>query len=321
MLRVGLALLPGLVVYAAFFGIGIGIQCILAVAMAVCVEACMLRARGRSVRLYLSDGSVIITALLFALCLSPLTPWWITCTGIAFAVALAKHAFGGIGQNLFNPAMAGYVFLLLCFPAQMNVWPPTPAGDAIGIGDALSAIFVFDRSGIDAISGATPLNHMKSQLGLMEMVSEIRMGPLYGHFGGKGWEWIALAFLAGGIALLPLRVIRWHIPVAVLGAMFAFSAAFHLYDSDIYAAPMFHLFSGGTLLGAFFIATDPVTAATSPRGRIIFGAIIGALAYTIRTWGSFPDGIAFAVLIANSGAPLIDHFTRPRVLGESGHGP
>lgn len=322
MLQVGIALLPGLLAYAALFGAGILVQCLLAVAFALGMEALMLWLRGQPVRPYLSDGSAVITALLFAACISPFTPWWITFIGIVFAITLAKHAFGGIGHNLFNPAMAGYAFVLLCFPVQMNLWPSSAGGleTVPGSADALTAIFASERADIDAISGATPLNHMKSRLGLMEMVSEIQVEPVYGFFGGRGWEWIALGFLAGGIGLLVLRVIKWHIPVSMLGGLLVTSTVFHLYDSDAYAAPLFHLFSGGTLLGAFFIATDPVTAATSPRGRLVFGTLIGLLTYLIRVWGSFPDGVAFAVLIANGTAPLIDHFTRPRVLGETRDG-
>ena len=320
MLRVGAALLPGLTAYVLNFGIGVIIQCLLAVAAAIATECLMLKLRRRPVALHLKDGSVIITGLLLALCLSPLTPWWITLIAAVFAVALAKHAFGGLGHNLFNPAMAGYVFVLLCFPAQMNLWPAAPGTAEHGIPAAAYLAAIFSGTEVDALSGATALGRMKSQLDLMAMVSEIRLEPLFGTLAGRGWEWVAAGWLAGGLALLGLGVIRWQIPAAMLGSLFAVSALFHIYDSDVYASPLFHLFAGATLLGAFFIATDPVSASTTPRGRLIYGGLIGLLAWVIRTWGAFPDGVAFAVLLGNAAAPLIDHFTRPRVLGEKADG-
>lgn len=321
MLRVAAALVPGLAAYVLNFGIGVVIQCLLAVGFAMAAEYLVLRLRRRPAGLHLQDGSAAVTALLFALCLSPLTPWWITLTGAVFAIALAKHAFGGLGHNLFNPAMAGYAFVLLCFPAQMNLWPAAPDLAAPGItATAYTDAIFLPGADVDALSGATALGRMKSQLGAMEMVPEIRLEPVFGRLAGSGWEWVAAGYLAGGILLLAFKVIRWQIPAAMLGALFAVSAAFHIYDSDVYAPPLFHLFAGATLLGAFFIATDPVTASTTPRGRILYGALIGVLAYLIRTWGALPDGIAFAVLIGNAAAPLIDHFTRPRVLGESAGG-
>ncbi|MFQ5658846.1 MAG: electron transport complex subunit RsxD [Gammaproteobacteria bacterium] len=321
MLRVCLALLPGLFCYIWFFGWGIVIQCLLAVVFAYGIEYIMLRLRHKQVALFLKDGSVLVTALLFAFTISPFTPWWISFIGIGFAVIIAKHVYGGIGFNPFNPAMAGYVFVLLSFPAQMNLWPPATgvSGSMPGISDYVTLIFSGHAAAgnpLDAISGATPLNHMKSQLGLMMMVSEIRTAPLYGTLAGKGWEWVNMALLLGGFALLCMRIIKWRIPVAVLSGLFAASLLFHLYDSETYAGPMFHLFAGGTMLGAFFIATDPVTAATTPKGRLIYGVLIGVLIFTIRTWGGYPDGIAFAVLLLNSAVPLINRYTRPRVLGE-----
>lgn len=317
MLRVAAALVPGLLAYIWFFGAGVLVQCLLAVVTAVAAEALLLKLRQLPPAVFLLDGSVMVTALLFALCISPLCPWWIAVTGVVFAVTAAKHLFGGIGCNLFNPAMAGYVFVLLCFPVQMNIWPATPgaAEHAPAIMEYLRAIFD-GREGVDALSGATPLAQMQSQLGGMAMVSEIRTDPIYGSMAGRGWEWINAGFLVGGAALLLMRVISWHIPLAMLGTMFILSGVLHLYDADVFAPPLFHLFGGAAMLGAFFIATDPVTAPSSPRGRLIFGALAGALTVIIRTWGAFPDAVAFAVLICNGLAPLIDQFTRPRVLGE-----
>lgn len=317
MVRACLALLPGLLCYAWFFGWGVLLQCIIAVPFALVIEALVLKLRGRNVHAFITDGSVIVTALLFALTITPLTSWWISLIGIGFAVIFAKHLFGGLGYNLFNPAMAGYVFVFLCFPAAMTVWPAVPETAAIpDMTTYMQCIFTTCPAAVDGLTGATPLAHMQSQLSAMNMISEIRETPIYGGLGGKGWEWINLAFLAGGLGLAFLRIIHWQIPLAMLAGLFLTAGLFNLYDGQVYASPLFHLFSGGTMLGAFFIATDPVTASGTPRGRIIYAGLIGVLVYLIRTFGAYPDGIAFAVLIANAFVPAIDHFTRPRVLGE-----
>jgi electron transport complex protein RnfD len=250
------------------------------------------------------DGSVVVTALLFALMITPLAPWWISLIGVSFGLTFAKHVYGGLGHNLFNPAATGYVFVLLCFPVVMNNWP-SPAG-----------ILTDDGNVVDTVSGATPLANMQNRLASMDMVSEIRTDPVYGSLAGRGWEWVNLAWMAGGIALIALGIINWRIPVAMLGSLFVVSMLCNFYNPDMYASPIFHLFSGGTLLGAFFIATDPVTAATTPKGKIIYGCLIGVTAYVIRIWGAYPDGVAFAVLIANAMAPFIDKYTRPKILGE-----
>lgn len=317
MIRVSLALLPGLLCYLWFFGWGVLLQCVIAVLFALGIEALMLKLRGRNVRAFITDGSVIVTALLFALSITPLTSWWISLIGIVFAVVFAKHLFGGLGYNLFNPAMAGYVFVFLCFPAAMTLWPSAPGMAALpDTTTYMQCIFSTCPAAVDGLTGATPLAHMQSQLSAMNMISEIRQTPIYGGIGGKGWEWINLSFLLGGLGLVMLRIIYWQIPLAMLAGLFLTAGLFNLYDGEIYASPLFHLFSGGTMLGAFFIATDPVTASSTPHGRIIYAGLIGVLVYLIRAFGTYPDGIAFAVLIANAFVPAIDHFTRPRVLGE-----
>ena len=313
MTDVCIALVPGLLCYVWLFGPGVLLQCILAVSFALLFEFAVLRLRGRDPRPFLRDGSAIVTGLLFAVSISPLAPWWVCLCGIAFAIIIAKHAFGGIGYNIFNPAMAGFVFVLVCFPVQMNTWPDLQAQ---GLGAYLGSIFPMAGRELDMLSGATPLDDLKTRLEMMEMVSEIKTASIYGYFGGAGWEWINVLFMLGGIYLLVRGVIKWHIPAAVLAGIFIVSAVFYFFDADTYASPLFHLFSGGTMLCAFFIATDPVTASTTVRGRLVYGAMIGILICLLRQWGAFPDGVAFAVLLANIFVPLIDLLTRPRAFGE-----
>ncbi len=313
MADVCVALVPGLLCYAWLFGPGVLIQCVLAVCFALLLEFALLRLRGLDPALFLRDGSAVVAALLFAVSITPLAPWWVCLCGIAFAIVICKHAFGGIGCNIFNPAMAGYVFVLACFPVQMNTWP---ALQAHGIGGYLHSIFPAGDGAPDMLSGATALDELKNRLELMEMVPEISNSPIFGLVGGAGWEWINLLYLLGGVYLLARGVIKWQIPVAVLAGVFLVSLPFYVYDPTVYASPLFHLFSGATMLCAFFIATDPVTASTTTRGRLIYGFLIGALICLLRTWGAYPDSVAFAVLLANVFVPLVDLLTRPKAPGE-----
>jgi len=261
-----------------------------------------------------------VTAVLLALALPPLAPWWVTVTGTAFAIVVAKQLYGGLGYNPFNPAMVGYVVLLISFPREMTVWPAADvvSGHYAGILESVRIVFTGQPvvASLDAFTGATPLDLMKTQLGLNQTVAEAWVSPVFGDFGGKGWEWLGNGFFIGGLWLLYKRVITWHIPVAVLGSLFLMALVFSAYDPGSYPSPLFHLFSGGAMLGAFFIATDPVSAATTPKGRLVYGAGIGILTYVIRTWGGYPDGIAFAVLLMNMATPTIDYYTQPRVLGQ-----
>ncbi len=320
MRQVLFALIPGILLSTIYFGIGVLVQCILAVVFALLSEAFVLKLRHQPIAPALKNGTAIITALLFALTISPYTTWWVNLTGIFFAIVIAKHLFGGLGKNPFNPAMAGYVFVLLCFPLKMAYWPDLSgfSEHELSLAQNINIIFSGLPLGqeLDAISGATPLTNMKIELGLMTMVSEIEMNPLYGGIGGKGWEWIAAAYIVGGIWLIITKVIRWQIPVTVLGTIFTVSLLFNFIDTDMYPSALFHLFTGGTMLCAFFIATDPASSSTTPKGKIIYAMGIGLLIYIIRTWGGYPDGIAFAILIMNALVPLIDYYTRPKVLGE-----
>lgn len=312
--EVACALIPGIIVAIVLFGWGVLIQCLLAYFSALLSEALILKLRRLPLRLYLADGSALLTALLLALTLSPLTPWWLTVSASAFAIIIVKHVFGGIGQNLFNPAMAGYVFVILCFPAAMNVWPDITTARA-DLPVTLNAIFTAAALP-DAVSGATPLAYLRTAIDNMVMIPEIEQQPVFGLLGGRGWEWLACAWLLGGVWLWYRGIIKWRIPLSVIAGCAAASLLFYIHNPDSYASPLFHLFSGGLMLGAFFIATDPVTAASTPRGRLLYGAGIGILTYLIRTFGGYPDGMAFAVLIMNAFVPLIDQYTRPPVVGE-----
>ena len=316
-----LAMLPGIAAYCWYFGPGLLAQIVLAVAFALAFEAVMLKLRGQNLRLFLSDLSAVVTAVLFALCLPPLAPWWIACIGMLFAIVIAKHLFGGLGYNVFNPAMVGYVVCLISFPRVMTAWlPPLSLADVpIGFIDSLAAIFTGALPpglGWDAVTQATPLDTLKTGVDQGRIVSEIRRAPIFGDFGGLGWEWIANWFAVGGFWLMWRRVISWHVPAAMIGTVIALGLIAYLADPGSNPSPMHHVFSGAIILGALFIATDPVTGCTSSRGRLWFGAGVGAITLAIRRWGGYPDGVAFAVLIMNMAAPLIDRYTRPRYYGE-----
>ncbi|MFQ5469179.1 MAG: electron transport complex subunit RsxD [Gammaproteobacteria bacterium] len=334
MLRVIYALTPGIAAYVWYFGWGIVINILLACIVALICESSVLTLRRKPVLPFLTDGSAIVTAMLLALALPPLSPWWLVTIGVAFAIIIAKHLYGGLGYNPFNPAMIGYVVLLVSFPLEMTNWIAPQIHHEFDLGFLDSVIFVLTNQlpaniSFDALSEATPLDALKTNIGLGNTVEEIRaqlgmsaeisellsITPIFGKIGGIGWEWVSGGFLLGGLWLLYKRVIQWQIPISMLGALSLISLIFFIINPDQYASPIFHLFSGAAILGAFFIATDPVTAATSPPARIIYGAGIGVLTYVIRTWGGYPDGIAFAVLLMNMTSPTLDYYFRPRVFG------
>jgi electron transport complex protein RnfD len=324
MLGVLYALVPGIAAYVWLFGWGVVVNATLALAVALAAEAVMLTLRGRPVRPFLTDGSAAVTAVLLAVALPPLAPWWATAVGTAVAIVVAKHLYGGLGYNPFNPAMVGYVVLLVSFPRVMTVWPAPEAlsGHYLGPIESLRIVFTGGSGdlSIDAVSGATALDYMKVKLGAELTVAEVRASPVFGGVAGRGWEWVSLGFLLGGLWLLYRRVITWHIPVGMLGALALLALVFSAVDPAHYPSPLFHLAAGGAALGAFFIATDPVSAATTPRGRLLFGAGVGTLTYVIRTWGAYPDAVAFSVLLMNLAAPTIDRYTQPRVLGHGKSG-
>ena len=317
MQRVALASVPGLVALIWFFGWGVVVNLFLAVGAALATEAAIVRLRGRAPIPVLSDSSGVLTGVLLALSLPPLLPWWMTLLGAAFAIAFGKQLYGGIGQNPFNPAMLGYVVLLISFPVEMSTWAPALAGGGLPLGETLAQIFAAGPVP-DALTGATPLDDFKFRGGLTSAEWRASSG-LAGRFASIGWEWVNLAFLAGGAWMLQQRLFTWHAPVAMLATLAFLSLCF--WDGGSSASlgsPAHHLLSGATMFGAFFIVTDPVSSATSLRGRLIFGAGVGVLVFVIRAFGNYPDAVAFAVLLMNLAAPFIDQYTRPRTYGHGG---
>lgn len=318
MLQLLAALIPAVIAIVYFFGPSVLITMILAVVVALLAEALMLWLRNRPLKPFLTDGSAIVTAVLLAIAIPPLAPWWLTVIGILFAIIFAKHLYGGLGYNPFNPAMIAYVLLLISFPLEMTTWLPVASLSDQPLNISSAFQFIFNgplASSLDAVSGATPLDAMKTQIGLQQIPTNIVQQPLFGFWGGKGWEWVNIWLAVGGLFLLYRRVITWHIPVAMLAGLSAISSMTWFIAPETTASPLFHLFSGGTMLGAFFIATDPITASTTLKGKLVFGAGVGLLTYIIRVWGGYPDGVAFAVLIMNMLVPLIDYYTQPRVYG------
>lgn len=325
MLKVLAALIPAIIAYVWYFGPAILVTLTLASVTALALEAVSVKLRGLPVRPFLTDGSAMVTAWLLALSMPSIAPWWLVVLGVFFAIVVAKHLYGGLGNNLFNPAMVGYAVLIISFPVQMTQWaaPLSLAGAHLGLLDAAQYIFTGalpDGIRLDAISTATPLDTLRTQLQLQHTVSEITSLPIFGTLGGSGGELVVLMYLLGGLYLWLARIITWHIPVAFFAGLWITGGLFHVADPDRYISPWFHLATGGAMLGAFFIATDPISGATTPKGKLIFGAGIGILTYLIRTLGGYPDGVAFAVLLMNIAVPLIDAYTQPPVYGHKQKG-
>ncbi|HHC74601.1 MAG TPA: electron transport complex subunit RsxD [Thiothrix sp.] len=317
---VAYALLPGTLVMFYFFGWGVLLNISLAITFAIILESFMLYLRQRPIRPFLGDYSALVTAWLLGLSLPPLAAWWLILVAIFFAIVIAKHLYGGLGYNPFNPAMVGYAVVLISFPIEMTQWLSAQYfhAELFSFTESLNTVFFgLSHTQWDALTSATPLDHLKTNLHLNITISESMNSEQYGWLAGKGWEWISLAFLMGGVWLIYRKVITWHIPFAFLLGLTLIASFFWLWDSESYASPLFHVLSGAAILGAFFIATDPVSASTTPTGKLIYAAGIGLSTYIIRTWGGFPDGVAFSVIIMNMAVPLIDYYTKPRVFSMS----
>ncbi len=303
---------------------------LLAVTLLTCLlsEALCLGLAGRAVRPALLDGSILLTGVLLALSLPPWAPWWIGVIGGGFAVVVGKHIFGGIGQNLFNPAMLARVMLLVSFPMEMTTWlEPHPWFSESAPSFLEGLRITFGHFPIaDGLTGPTLLGHLRTELTLAHPLGAILPGhyppgmTLLGWTSGSLGETPTLLILLGGLWLLWRRVITWPIPVAMLGAVLALASLFHGINPERFAGPFLHLTSGSVMLGAFFIATDPVTSPLSRLGQGVFGAGCGALVYIIRTWGGYPEGVAFAVVLMNAATPLIDHYIHPRIYGRTWRG-
>lgn len=319
MLQVLLALLPAIAVYVWLIGPIILVQIAIATGTALIAETAMLKLRDKPLGLFLADNSAIVTAWLIALALPPLAPWWLVAVGVLFAIVVAKHLYGGLGQNPFNPAMVAFAVCIVSFPALMSQWPPIDFKASFT--EQLALVFGTTPR-LDAISGATPLDALKTAIKLGEgqtsVASALADSSIFGHFAGRGWEWITAAYLLGGLWLWQRKIITWHAPAAFLAGLSLLAGALWLWNPAQFASPLFHLFAGGSLLGAFFIITDPVSGCTTPKGKLIFGFCVGVLAYLIRVFGGYPDGIAFAVLLLNLCAPLIDMFSQPSIFGLRG---
>lgn len=329
MLQVVLATLPGIFVQYYVFGAGILLQLLLAISTALAAEAMIVKLRTKPIQT-LQDNSALLTGLLLAVSVPPLLPWWMVPTGTLFAIVIAKQLYGGLGNNLFNPAMIGYVVLLISFPAQMTSWLPSYslAATPVTMTDSLWLIFSGHsqngqdlaqfRQGLDGISQATPLESFKTGLRDGSSASELLNSTLFsGAITATGWQWVNLAYLAGGIYLLINKIIRWHIPLSFLITILICASVAWLLAPDKFPPPLIPMFSGATMSGAFFILTDPVTASTTRNGRLIFGALAGLLVWLIRSFGGYPDAVAFATLLANIMVPVIDHYTRPQIYGQN----
>ncbi|WP_286239593.1 electron transport complex subunit RsxD [Neptuniibacter halophilus] len=320
---VALATLPGLAAMTFFFGWGTLINVIWAVLLAVLFEAAIIKLRKRPLGFYLKDYSAVVTALLLGLALPPFAPWWVTLVGVFVAIVIAKHLYGGLGQNPFNPAMVAYALLLVSFPVQMTSWTMPfvmieggESWNVLGFADTLSLIFgSLDQTLIDSYSGATPLDAMRHRGG--QTTEEVWSSVPVLANGIGAWHAVSAAYLMGGIFLFYRKVFTLHTPASILITLGVVASLFYLLDPYSYADPFFHLTAGATMLGAFFIATDPVTSATSNKGKIIFGIGIGLLIFIIRDWGGYPDAVAFAVLLMNLAAPFIDQYTQPRSYGHA----
>ncbi|CAI08901.1 Electron transport complex protein [Aromatoleum aromaticum EbN1] len=319
MLAVLLALLPGVTAYVMQVASVVVVNLLIATVTALAAEALILTLRKRPIAPALSDLSAVVTAWLVVLCFPPILPWWVTVLGVLIAIVAVKHLYGGLGQNPFNPAMVAYCAMIVAFPSLMSQWPP--AGQ-IDFQTQLDLVLGGARQ-LDAITGATALDAMRTGLRTSgaSVESVLQQSGAFGAVGGRGWEWLALGYFAGGLFLLARRVITWHMPVAFIATLAVVSGIFWLAEPARFAPPLFHLASGGAMLAAFFIVTDPVSGATTPRGKLLFAAGIAVIAYLIRVFGAFPEGIAFAVLLMNLCVPLIDMKTQPVVFGHRGSRP
>jgi electron transport complex protein RnfD len=302
-----LAALPGLLALFWWYGWGVLINLLLAIVAALMVEAGVARLRQQPIQPALSDGSALVSATLLAAALPPYCPWWLTVMAVASGLLFGKHIYGGVGRNPFNPAMLGFALIMVMFPQPMTHWP----AHGLDLTATFQQVFGAGQAP-DAWAQATVLDSLRINKSLT-MDELFTSNPAFGRFGGHGGEWVNLAFLAGGLFLLQRRVFGWHAPAGMLGSLFVVSLLFwNGSGSDSQGSPLFHLLSGATMLGAFFIITEPVSGAKTTLARLLFGVGVGLLTYAIRTWGGYPDGVAFAVLLMNLCVPALERFAASR---------
>ncbi|MCW3805590.1 RnfABCDGE type electron transport complex subunit D [Plebeiibacterium marinum] len=306
MYGVVIAMIPALLFSVYNFGIGTLSVVITSVLACVFFEYVIQKYLLKG-EVTITDGSAIITGILLGFNLPSVIPLWIIVIGALVSIGIGKMSFGGLGNNPFNPALVGRVFLLISFPVQMTSWVKPG---------------VLPMSFADITSGATPLGLMKEAIKTGQTPAQILetlpsySDMLWGFTSGSAGEMAGAAILLGLVFMLVRKIITWHIPVAVLGSVYIFSALLHLADAAIYAPPTFHLLSGGVLLGAVFMATDYSSSPMSNKGGIIFGIGIGVITVAIRVFGAYPEGISFAILIMNAFVPLIDKYVKPKRFGE-----
>lgn len=308
MYGVVIAMIPAFLVSVYYFGFDAIRVNLIAIAACVFFEWLIQKIFLKG-KLTIVDGSAIVTGMLLAFNVPSNLPWWIIIIGALVAVGIAKMTFGGLGNNPFNPALVGRVFLLISFPVQMTSWP---------------VVKVLDFSMIDAQTGATPLAIVKEGLKNGEKFSDILNGMPHsyvdmfmGQIGGSLGEISAIALIIGGIFMLSRKIITWHIPVAILGSAALFAAILWGVNPDKFADPLFHLLTGGMMLGAIFMATDMVTSPMTKKGMLLYGVCIGTLTIIIRVWGAYPEGMSFAILIMNAFVPLINKGFKPERFGET----
>ncbi|MDO9478150.1 MAG: RnfABCDGE type electron transport complex subunit D [Pseudohongiella sp.] len=334
MATVLLALLPAAICYTWFFGAGFLINLLITSTLGLLLEALVMRARGKPVFFYLGDLSILVTAALLSFALPPGSPWWIATSGIFIACVFGKHVFGGLGHNIFNPAALAYVSLLILFPLQMTGWylpgsgsyaeAPIDPLSAYGVYTSLQLSFPWLRDFAltpfpvrpDGFATATPLIEYKFAAPSRILMAEPDGFTLWERGARTGWEMLSVSFALGGLFLLWRGIISWHIPFTVVAVVFVLSSLFYQPGQEaIFGSPWLHLFSTSTLIGAFFIATDPASSPSSALGKVIYGALIGIAMYSIRIWGSYLDSVALAILAVNMCSPLIDQLTARTPLG------
>jgi electron transport complex protein RnfD len=296
MTAVIIALLPALLVGFYYFGLGAIIVTATSVIACVLFEYLIQRFLFKK-ETSITDGSAALTGLLLAMNLPSNLPLWIIIIGAFVAIGVAKMSFGGLGNNPFNPALVGRVFLLISFPVEMTTWPrPIP----------------LSTSYLDAATGATPLGMIKEKFGELPSTLDLVLGNVGGSLG----EVSAIALLLGLVYLIIKKVISWHIPISILVTVFVLTAILHWIDPETFVSPVLHMVTGGLMLGAIFMATDYVTSPMNPRGMLVFGVGIGVITVVIRLFGAYPEGVSFAILIMNAFTPLINTYIKPKRFGE-----